>query len=611
MELWRPGLEIQGTYRIEKQFAGGGFGIVYKAQDLRRNRTVAIKTLNPVQIGSDRFEEEQDRFMNEGMKLAKCQHPHIVEVHELVRAKGLLGMVMEFVEGETLAECLAQRGKPFEESVALEYVRQVGEALQVLHRRSMLHRDVKPLNIMRRKDCPDEAVLIDFGLAREVAFDLTQLMSNSGTPHYAAPEQFGRDEQVKPGAHTDVYGLAATLYTLLTGEAPFPAEFQRQGVPLIEPRKHNPQISERVNGAIMKGMALEVSDRCGWVWSFLEALGIGEMGPAPLSPRILEPKEQRNSSLTNWPIEYDHNPFELGYLDENLVYTSPHRPNPAPYICSFETVRVDKQGKIIKRIPGTAECCDIDLGNGVELTLVRIPSGEFMMGSPNSEKGRDDEEGPQHRVTVQEFWLGKYPVTQSQWHQVASLPKQDLDLKPDPSHFEGGNRPVEQVSRQDVQEFCRRVSQQAGISGMDFGLPSEAQWEYACRAGSTSPFAFGPTITSNLANYDGNNSYSEGPKGRYRQGTTPVNEFFPNAWGLSDMHGNVWEWCADNWHSKYQGAPSDDRPWLSNKSKTLLVRGGAWCNPPESCRSACRSYLLFDLLGPGGGFRLALFRPRT
>ena len=168
-------------------------------------------------------------------------------------------------------------------------------------------------------------------------------------------------------------------------------------------------------------------------------------------------------------------------------------------------------------------------------------------------------------MTIQPFCLGKYAVTQAQWRAIAALPQINRELNPDPSGFKGDNRPVEWVSWLEAVECCDRLSRQTGRS---YRLPSEAEWEYACRAGTTTPFHFGETMTTELANYCGEDrdiggrlykgAYGVGPQGAYRQETTAVGSFaVANAFGLFDMHGNVWEWCLDHWHENYQGAPTD------------------------------------------------------
>jgi len=265
------------------------------------------------------------------------------------------------------------------------------------------------------------------------------------------------------------------------------------------------------------------------------------------------------------------------------------------------------------------------------LTLLWIPPGRFWMGSPETEPERRDSEGPQHLVQLQGFFMSQTPITQAQWREVAGWQERPgeqwgRELKTNPSRFQSNegqgekkvrllegesntdNRPVEKVSWLDAIEFCHRLSKRTGRA---YTLPSEAQWEYACRAGTTTPFHFGDTISPELANYDGNYAYADGPKGIYCEQTTPVGMFPANAWGLHDMHGNVWEWCLDEWHEGYEGAPTDGRAWVDgtegDKSKetkkTRLLRGGSWNNDPRRCRSASRR-----LIQPGYAFVSVGFR---
>ena len=255
----------------------------------------------------------------------------------------------------------------------------------------------------------------------------------------------------------------------------------------------------------------------------------------------------------------------------------------------------------------------------LQLDLMLIPGGTFMMGSPEDELGRyADEGGAPHEVTVSPFLMGRYPVTQAQWRGVASRDdlKVERDLDPEPSHFEGAENPVEQVSWYDAVEFCNRLSR---LTGHTYRLPTEAEWEYACRSGTTTPFHFGETITTELANYCGEDDesdpdeypghYGDAPKGDYRKTTTPVNYFYPlaNLFGLCDMHGNVWEWCEDHWHYNYEedgGAPTDGSAWLTKDlSAERVLRGGSWDFDPRTCRSACRD---FDV--PGDRFYNLGFR---
>jgi len=242
------------------------------------------------------------------------------------------------------------------------------------------------------------------------------------------------------------------------------------------------------------------------------------------------------------------------------------------------------------------------------LEMVMIPEGTFLMGSPKDEPDRLSSEGPQHEVTVQPFFMGRYPVTQVQWRFVAELPQVERELGPDPSRFKGENLPVEQVSWYDAVEFCARLSRH---SGREYRLPTEAKWEYACRAGTTTPFHFGQTLTFDLANYDSSYVYNDGPKKKYREKTTPVGQFdIANAFGLCDMHGNVLEWCQDYWHENYKGAPTDGSAWIEGGDESRrILRGGSWYGYPRNCRSAYRFYLTPDLANGHFGFRVVCVAP--
>ena len=260
------------------------------------------------------------------------------------------------------------------------------------------------------------------------------------------------------------------------------------------------------------------------------------------------------------------------------------------------------------------------LADGLALTMIWIPPGRFWMGSPKDEPERDAPEGPQHLVQLAGFFMAQTPITQAQWRAVArwTPPKGERwqqELDPAPSFFQQESlrkygtpeslallegerntdqRPVEHVSWDDAMEFSRRLNKRLGPSaGRTYTLPSEAQWEYACRAGTSTPFAFGETLTAELANYRATETYGNGAKGEWRKQTTPVGMFPANAWGLHDMHGNVWEWCLDAWHGSYEGAPTDGSAWMDGQGEQAVersgpVRGGSWSNHPKECRSASR-----------------------
>ena len=295
--------------------------------------------------------------------------------------------------------------------------------------------------------------------------------------------------------------------------------------------------------------------------------------------------------------------------------------------------------------------------DGLELAMLRIPAGSFVMGSPPGEleRGESESQQRQQRLELGEFLLGRTPITQAQWRTVAQWKpaageRWQRELVPAPSFFQPGakggleledvladdadaaaakakqaleqnlagrfawlegetstdQRPVERVSWFDAMEFCRRLNHRLGPAvGRRYTLPSEAQWEYGCRAGTTTPFSFGFTITTELANYDGDLAYANGPKGHCRKQTTPVGMFPANAWGLQDMHGNVWEWCLDHWYPGTKAAPTNGSSGINVidpednqltkggeaaavQQEERLLRGGSWDDHPRICRSAYR-----------------------
>ncbi|MBD2041678.1 caspase, EACC1-associated type [Microcoleus sp. FACHB-672] len=253
----------------------------------------------------------------------------------------------------------------------------------------------------------------------------------------------------------------------------------------------------------------------------------------------------------------------------------------------FDYITLDKLGKEITRRRGNAYYFTENFDDKVKLEMVYIPGGSFLIGSPETELGRRPNETPQQSVTVKSFLIAKTPITQAQWRVVSSLPKVNLDLHPNPSCFKGSARPVETISWYEAVEFCERLSQR---TDHEYCLPTEAEWEYACRAQTTTPFHFGKTITPDIANYDGRYKYASGPKGAYREETTSIKTFqFANAFGLFDMHGNVWEWCLDYFHDSYDCLPNDGSVGLTdNLNQSRVMRGGSWDNDPPLCRSAFR-----------------------
>jgi formylglycine-generating enzyme required for sulfatase activity len=249
----------------------------------------------------------------------------------------------------------------------------------------------------------------------------------------------------------------------------------------------------------------------------------------------------------------------------------------------FETVSVNQRGDFYDHRKLRARRLVERIDGNVSLSLNRIPAGDFKMGSDAY-----SHEGPVRCVRVPQFYLSRHLITQSQWRVVTRLPAVNLKLADNPSYFQGADLPVDSVSWPEAVEFCHRLE---ALTGKAYRLPTEAEWEYACRAHSDTSFAFGETITAQIVNYDGSHPFKNGLAGSSRQGTINVGSLgIANRFGLYDMHGNLWEWCADEWHQHYDvGAPDDGSAWVTNENPThRTLRGGSWCNWAEMCRTSER-----------------------
>jgi formylglycine-generating enzyme required for sulfatase activity len=288
-----------------------------------------------------------------------------------------------------------------------------------------------------------------------------------------------------------------------------------------------------------------------------------------LTLRKAEEEEQDTTSDPLASLNWQRFSFTVATLD------SQKRLRTAEAAAWMYTVKIDSSRRLFRQ------------RETITLEMVAIPGGEFLMGSEEASS-----EQPIHSVTVPSFFMSRYPVTQTLWRIVALLPRVNRDLESEPSHFKGDARPVERVSWDDAIEFCERLSRH---TGQEYRLPTEAEWEYACRAGTTTKYHFGDEITQELANYSGKE-------------TTIVGKFpYVNAFGLSDMHGNVWEWCMEHWHSNYANAPSDGSAWIDSKASEDAPRvlcGGSWLNHPSNCRSASRLRYRADFRDDLIGFRV-------
>lgn len=371
----------------------------------------------------------------------------------------------------------------------------------------------------------------------------------------------------------------------------------------IKPNRAIQEIAAELNKAIARDTGRELVKFTSLLETYAETDPLIESGFEPLltlargyDAKARGDEETANDNFKQLRQEYGEE-LDIGGIKFKIP---PAVPDLELETFEFKVVTVNRRGEIIRSQTKQARFFSEDLGNNIKLEMVYIPGGKFLMGSKEAEGEKCEK--PQHEVTVPEFYISKYPITQEQWKAVVKFRKVKDKLKQNPSRFPGDNRPVEQVYWHNAVEFCARLSRKTGRS---YRLPSEAQWEYACRAGTITPFYFGETITDKLANYDASNTYADEPPGEYRKETTPVGIFPPNAFGLYDMHGNVWEWCLDTWHSNYEGAPVDGSAWLDNSNGNYyqVLRGGSWVGVPFYCRSAVRySNIVID-----AGVRLVSF----
>ena len=234
--------------------------------------------------------------------------------------------------------------------------------------------------------------------------------------------------------------------------------------------------------------------------------------------------------------------------------------------------------------------------------LVVVPAGSFEMGSPESEAGRNDDEGPVHRVRIERpFAVGVYEVTFAEWDACVSGGGCG-GYRPDDEGWGRGNRPVINVNWEDARSYVDWLSKE---TGEEYRLLSESEWEYVARGGTRTPFYTGETISTGQANYDGRFTYGSGPKGLYRGRTVAVGSFDANGYGLRDMHGNVREWVEDCWNGSYRGAPADGSAWASGNCSRRVLRGGSWVSRPWHIRSALRIRLFTGGRNSGSGFRVA------
>ncbi|MDZ7957651.1 MAG: bifunctional serine/threonine-protein kinase/formylglycine-generating enzyme family protein [Aulosira sp. DedQUE10] len=576
------GQYLRNRYRVLRLLGEGGFSRTYAAEDVDRlDAPCVIKQFFPQVQGTGQRLKAAEFFKEEAFRLYELgeNHTQIPRLLAYFEQGASLYLVQEFIQGKTLLEEVQKES--FSERKIRQLLADLLPVLDFVHAHNVIHRDIKPENIIRR-DSDGKPVLIDFGGAKQVTqTSLARQATVIYTIGYAPAEQMAGF-----ACHaSDLYALGVTCVRLLT-----------QCLPL---QSGDGQIQDSLYDAM----------NAQWLWpERLQENGITlSHGLSKILNKLLQhlPKDRYQSAAEvindlKTTITSDLEAEIIAISQRLLLSVSPITklqkiivPLPPLQSFEFDVVTVDTAGREVNRDRFRSKFFAEELSKAIALEMVSIPGGTFMMGSPAFEG--DADERPQRQVTVAPFFMGKFPVTQAQWKAVAALPKVKQLLNPHPSKNKGPNLPVENVSWYEAVEFCLRLAEK---TGRDYRLPSEAEWEYACRAGTKTSFHFGENITPEIVSCSASDA-------KYRKETTNVGSFeIANAFGLYDMHGLVWEWCADPWHNNYQGAPTDASVWEDGGDiHRRVLRGGSWSFGAELCRSASRSWNESD-----GGLRICGFR---
>lgn len=524
-----------GKYTVEKKIGEGGFGITYKALQSGLNRTVCIKEYFPagkcarathartvyVQGASENiFEKYRQAFVKEAKMLATLHHPNIVEVIDVFDENNTSYMVMAFIEGKSLQNIVNARGRlPYPEVV--NYIAQVTNAVGYLHDRHILHRDIKPDNIMITADY--KAILIDFGSAREFEQDKTQIHTSMLTHGYAPTEQYTANS--RKGSYTDIYAIGATMYFVLTGHVPLEAA-ARLTEQMVAPKELAPDIPDEANRTILKAMQLKAENRHQTVQEFMDDL-------RNVRPSVLV-DETIGGTITNkklWPVLAVAGciiVILIGYL----------------IFCPKGVIEMEK---------GKVEYKTYDFTGMNAYPMIKVNGGDFIMGTTEI----DDDDCPPHNVSLSDYYIGQFEVSQGLWKKVmgnnpSSYQKTELQ----------DSLPVENISFEDAQLFVSRLN---NMTGQKFSLPTEAQWEYAARGGVESKG------TKIAGKYPNNVWYDK---------DHPFKIKFPpsvNELGIYQMSGNVAEWCLDYYEDDfYKQSANSHNPLNTSKNSFHVVRGGSF-----------------------------------
>lgn len=631
-----------GTYEITRLLGSGGMAMVYAARHTSIGTDHALKILLPNYANNPRTVE---RFRQEARAQFRMRHPNIVQVTDFVDDGENLALVMDLIHGMTLAAAMQLRPGPWPVEDVVAVMRPVLEAMTYAHREGLdgaavVHRDLKPENVMLDlsggRPWPGVAKVMDFGIAKVLGASNVATATNArmGTPGYMSPEQFKNAKDA--GAPADVWALGVMLWQLLAGRLPVDPDSNLELVKLYGGLTPVPRLTQVVAGvphglseAVAQAMALDPGDRFADAAPLLRAVELGvaraksavqgweiqraaeELAKRPelagrdraeVLPATLPPLPAETAPLPDLPPS-------LGASDAGNGKKSKAKwliLGPIALALFLFLISVEKKAADPPRTEGATAIVvapksqaplvveETPAGSGLNKGYVRIAPGSFMMGSPASEEGRNDDE-TQHKVRItRAFWLKATEVTQGEWTAVMGFNQ---------SYFKacGENCPVENVSWNDAVGYCNKLSLAAGLEQCYQGdrfiglactgyrLPTEAEWEYAARAGTTG--ARHGEVDA-VAWYDGHSGST----------THPVGQKQANAWGAYDMLGNAWEWTND-WKADYSGDAVDAQGPAEGHSR--VVRGGGWDFVARSARSAFRRDIEPGYRGSFLGFRPA------